>query len=177
MITTTTRKRRAACDNDNDDSKSTSPGTLINTTPNATNNETVHQPFKRPRIPSQFTRQAESFEEALNKEIQEQEDALRMNEYRMLAVRALENEAHDRAFRDAMDMSSTYQQQQQQQYTPSPHPPVAVAASEDMDMDVDGDDYHNPQHEDHHGNGEGEGQMVVSSTCATNNSSPVCGGV
>lgn len=80
----------------------------------------------------------------------------------MLAVRALENEAHDRAFRDAMDVNSTYQQQEQ--YTSSQNPSVAAAVDEDMDMDVDGDDYHNPQLEDHNGNGEGEeGQMVVSS--------------
>ncbi|PYH72882.1 uncharacterized protein BO88DRAFT_485200 [Aspergillus vadensis CBS 113365] len=168
MTTTTTRKRRAACDdNDNNSSNNhTSTGTFTNTTPNATNNgENSHQPFKRPRFPSPFTRQAERFEEALNREIQEQEDALRLNEYRMLAVRALENEAHDRAFRDAMDVSSTYQQQQQ--YTSSQHPSVAAAATaaaadEDMDMDVDGDDYHNPQLEDPNGNGEGEeGQLVT----------------
>ncbi|PWY77662.1 hypothetical protein BO83DRAFT_415596 [Aspergillus eucalypticola CBS 122712] len=166
--TTTTRKnRRAACDdNDNDSSNNhTSTGTFTNTTPNATNNGgNSHQPFKRPRLPSPFTRQAERFEEALNREIEEQEGALRMNEYRMLAVRALENEAHDRAFRDAMDVSSTYQQHQQ--YTSTQNPSVAAAAAtavdEDMDMDVDGDEYLNPQLEDHDGNGEGEeGQMVT----------------
>ncbi|OJJ77118.1 hypothetical protein ASPBRDRAFT_654288 [Aspergillus brasiliensis CBS 101740] len=153
--TTTTRKRRAACDNDNNDSNNTSTSTLSNTTtPNATNNETTHQPFKRPRLPSPFTRQAEHLEEALNKEIQEQEDALRMNEYRRLAVRALDNEAHDRAFRDAMELGSTYQQQQQQQQYTSPHPPppASATATVDEDMDLDMDDY-NPQHEGHEGNG------------------------
>ncbi|RAK88946.1 hypothetical protein BO79DRAFT_287474 [Aspergillus costaricaensis CBS 115574] len=169
MNKTTTRKRRAACDdNDNDSSNNhTSTGSLNNLTPNATNNEeNSYQPFKRPRLPSPFTRQAERFEEALNREIEDQEDALRINEYRMLAVRALENEAHDRAFRDAMDVSSTYQQQQQ--YTPLQHPSVVAAAAidedmdMDMDMDVDGDDHHNSQHGDHNGIGEGkEGQMVT----------------
>ncbi|GLA90459.1 hypothetical protein AtubIFM57143_000064 [Aspergillus tubingensis] len=163
MNKTTTRKRRAACDdNDNDSSNNhTSTGSLNNLTPNATNNEeNSHQPFKRPRLPSPFTRQAERFEEALNSEIEDQEDALRMNEYRMLAVRALENEAHDRAFRDAMDVNSTYQQQQQ--YISTQNPSVAAAVDEDMDMDVDGDEYLNPQLEDPNGNGEGEeGQMVT----------------
>ncbi|PYI03036.1 hypothetical protein BO78DRAFT_421927 [Aspergillus sclerotiicarbonarius CBS 121057] len=159
--TVSTRKRRIR---DNDDSDS-------DMNPNS-NTQTSHHTEppnqKRPRLPSPFTLQAERLEEALNREIQAQEDEITMHRYRMMNRRAL-NEAHDRMFRLAMfpDQAS------EEEYNLQLRRCYELKRREEMgdgdgDMDVDGDGEMEYGYE----GGEGE-DMAVSSAGATVNSSPV----
>ncbi|RAK99388.1 uncharacterized protein BO80DRAFT_436262 [Aspergillus ibericus CBS 121593] len=129
---------------------------------------------KRPRLPSPFRLQAERLEEALNREIQAQEDEITMHRYRMLNQRAL-NEAQDRLFKAAMFPGQVVGEEYYLQLRRwNELQKREEIGNGDGVMDVDGDGDGDAERGDGYGDEDGEEEdMVVSSTGATVSSSPL----